>query len=198
MKHKKLVIISVTSLLVVVIGVGSFYGYKAYLDNDIKRSNENALKDLSYAKEIMVSKLNEGFLELSNVKNKDSNSPMVRNYTFNLRYYDFIKCMDYDFIVDKISVYASSIYDLKSYETPSWDYILKSSFEELNSLDGYFIIDSHAYDIGAIMRIRYYTSNFKGKAVWVIRDDEVSLFESSFSEPSNHIYPHTQGKMELD
>ena len=35
MKHKKLVIISVTSLLVVGIGVGSFYGYKAYLDNDI-------------------------------------------------------------------------------------------------------------------------------------------------------------------
>ena len=75
---------------------------------------------------------------------------------------------------------------------------MKTSFEELNSLEGYFIIDSHAYDIGAIMRIRYYTSNFKGKAVWVIRDDEVSLFESSFSEPSNHIYPHTQGKMELD
>ena len=59
MKHKKLVIISVTSLLVVVIGVGSFYGYKAYLDNDIKRSNEKALKDLSYAKEVMLSKLNE-------------------------------------------------------------------------------------------------------------------------------------------
>ena len=195
MKYKKIIITSLVSLFVIGLGISSYYGYKGYLSNEENKSKEKALEDLKYTKEVLKNKFkDENILRFENVKNEDKNSKMVRNYTFNLYYYEFStkNCMEYDFTIDKISVYKESWYDLYKWELPSWDYILKSTFEELKDLEGYFIIDNHAYDVGAIMRIRYYTSDFKGKAIWDIGSDEIDLYESSFNEPSNNISIHEE------
>lgn len=195
MKFKKVIIISLIGVTLIGLSIGSYFGYK---EIDQNNSNEKALKDLEYTREVLRSKLVEKELKLENIKNEDPLSKKkIRNYTFNLYYYDFIKCMSYEFIIDKISISLESIFDIYSYDTPTWDYMLKSSFKELESLDGYFIIDNYAYDISSIKRIRYYTSNFKGKAQWDINEDKVELFESSYIDSSNHIYPHTDPLLEL-